>query len=80
MAVRTPDPVALTSLLTAQGGAVRPEGDALAVTGLTAAQVGELACAHRVPLHELLTRTASLEEAFMELTADSVDYPAGGPR
>ncbi|WP_372495148.1 ABC transporter ATP-binding protein [Micromonospora phytophila] len=79
--VRTPDPAGLAAVLTAEGAAVRPEDDgSLAVTGLTAARVGDLAFAHRIPLHELTARTASLEEAFMELTAASVEYLAGEAR
>ncbi|MGW7367262.1 ABC transporter ATP-binding protein [Streptomyces sp. NPDC054841] len=79
--VRTPDAAELTDLLTAQGAAVRRDGgELLTVTGLDAPRIGELALHHRVPLHQLTTRTASLEEAFMELTADSVEYLAGDPR
>jgi ABC-2 type transport system ATP-binding protein len=52
----------------------------LIVHGLTAAQVGDLAFDHGVRLHELTVVRASLEAAFMELTADSVEYRAGqGP-
>jgi len=52
----------------------------LTVHGLTAEQVGDLAFSHGVRLHELTVVRASLEEAFMELTADSVEYRAGqGP-
>jgi ABC-2 type transport system ATP-binding protein len=52
----------------------------LTVHGLTAAQVGDLAFEHGVRLHELTVVRASLEAAFMELTADSVEYRAGeGP-
>ncbi|MER6595512.1 ATP-binding cassette domain-containing protein [Micromonospora purpureochromogenes] len=80
VAVRTPDPAALVAVLAAEGGTVRPDGAGrLVVTGLTAEQIGDLAFAHRVPLHELTTRTASLEEAFMELTAASVEYTAREP-
>lgn len=78
--VRTPDTAALIPLLTAEGASVVPDGDRLSVTGLTAARIGELAFHHRVLLHELTTLGASLEEAFMELTADSVEYLAGDPR
>ena len=49
----------------------------LIVHGLTAAQVGDLAFDHGVRLHELTVVRASLEAAFMELTADSVEYRAG---
>ena len=50
----------------------------LAVTGLDAATVGAIAFEHGIPLNELSTQRASLEEAFMELTHDSVEYRAGG--
>ncbi|MEU6823498.1 ATP-binding cassette domain-containing protein [Streptomyces atriruber] len=76
VAVRTPDAPTLTPLLTAEGASVGTDGDGrLVVSGLDASRVGELALRHRVLLHELTTRTASLEEAFMELTADSLEYP-----
>jgi ABC-2 type transport system ATP-binding protein len=59
---------------------------ALRVTGLAAPRIGELAAAHGIVLHELTPRLASLEAAYMELTADSSEYgarahaaPAGGP-
>jgi ABC-2 type transport system ATP-binding protein len=52
----------------------------LTVRGLTSDQVGDLAFEYGVRLHELTVVRASLEEAFMELTADSVEYRAGqGP-
>ena len=43
--------------------------------------MGEIAAADRVVLHELTPRLASLEEAYMELTADSLEYgvPGSGP-
>jgi ABC-2 type transport system ATP-binding protein len=75
--VRTPRAVALTAVLTDEGAAVRILGDLLEVTGLTAVQIGELAFQRHIPLHELTPRNASLEEAFMELTADRVEYLAG---
>jgi len=50
------------------------EDGALEVTGLTAAQIGDLAAANGVPLHELTAHKASLEEAFMDLTRDEVEY------
>ncbi|MET9497635.1 ATP-binding cassette domain-containing protein [Streptomyces sp. NPDC006552] len=72
---------ALAGPLTAAGAAVSAEGEGrLVVTGLPAARIGALALEHGVVLHELTTRTASLEEAFMELTADRVEYPAGAAR
>ncbi|WP_328492331.1 ATP-binding cassette domain-containing protein [Streptomyces sp. NBC_00414] len=78
--VRTPDTTALTGLLTGEGARVRQEAGTLTVTGLSADRIGELALRQRVLLTELSTRAASLEEAFMELTADSVDHAAGEAR
>ncbi|MFI1352820.1 ATP-binding cassette domain-containing protein [Streptomyces sp. NPDC020898] len=78
VSVRTPDADTLPSLLADQGAAVRAEPDgSYTVTGLLAERIGELAFAHGVRLHELSPRSASLEQAFMELTADSVEFAAG---
>ena len=49
---------------------------ALEVSGLTAEQIGEAAAAHGIVLHELAPQQASLEEAFMELTRDDVEFQA----
>ncbi|SCG37774.1 ABC transporter ATP-binding protein [Micromonospora halophytica] len=79
--VRTPDPTALTTAVREAGAAVESAADgSLTVTGLTPAALGDLAYARGIPLHELVTRAASLEEAFMDLTADRVDYRAGDHR
>ncbi|MFI5642140.1 ABC transporter ATP-binding protein [Streptomyces goshikiensis] len=78
--VGTPAAAVLRDLLTAEGAAVDTAGDLLAVAGMTAVRIGEIAMEHRIPLHHLNTRSASLEEAFMELTADSVQYLAGDPQ
>ena len=51
--------------------------DELSVTGLDAATVGAIAFEHGIPLNELSTQRASLEDAFMELTRDSVEFRAG---
>ncbi|HJZ25561.1 MAG TPA: ATP-binding cassette domain-containing protein [Streptosporangiaceae bacterium] len=65
---------------TAKPTATTESDGSLTVHGLTAAQVGDLAFDHGVRLHELTVVRASLEAAFMELTADSVEYRAGeGP-
>jgi ABC-2 type transport system ATP-binding protein len=78
--VRSPHDGDLAGLLSQQGAAVTAEtGGGLAVTGLDAAAIGDLARAHGIALHELTPRHASLEEAFMELTQDSVDYHADLP-
>ncbi|MGI5340917.1 ATP-binding cassette domain-containing protein [Streptomyces sp. CA-181903] len=82
--VATPQAAELSAVLTAAGATVEREGSAaaprLTVTGLPAARVGALAHEHRIRLDELTTRTASLEAAFMELTATATEYPAGHPR
>ncbi|WP_241827067.1 ATP-binding cassette domain-containing protein [Streptomyces graminilatus] len=81
VSVRTPDAEVLPSLLTGAGAAVRAEPDgSYTVTGLHSERIGELAFAHGVRLHELSPRSASLEEAFMKLTADSVEFSAGATR
>jgi ABC-2 type transport system ATP-binding protein len=73
--VRSPQVAQLAALVSARGGSSRPEDDgALAVTGLDAPAIGDLAGANGVVLHELSPQEASLEEAYMELTHDSVDY------
>jgi ABC-2 type transport system ATP-binding protein len=76
--VRTPDIAAFATRLRAAGAAVDAAvdaaGDTMRVTGLESAAIGELAALDHVVLHELTPRAASLEEAFMELTRDSVDF------
>ncbi len=78
--VRTPSAGQLTQAVSAKGAAVTPGDDgAVEVRGMTAEQVGDLAFAEGIRLHELATVRASLEEAFMELTASSVEYHADVP-
>jgi ABC-2 type transport system ATP-binding protein len=82
--VRTPDPARLTALITADGGhAVESaptengngvQAPVLMVTGMPAARVGELAASASIVLHELTPQLASLEEAFLELTSDSLEF------
>ena len=76
--VSTPQPELLAKAVAEAGGTVVPGGDTLTVSGLVAAQVGDIAFEHGVRLHELTVVRASLEAAFMELTADSVEYRAEG--
>jgi ABC-2 type transport system ATP-binding protein len=79
--VRTPDLAKLTAVLSEEGAAVAPYDDrTLKVTALSAARIGELAFQHRILLEELTPRTASLEAAFMELTAESTEFLAGDAR
>jgi ABC-2 type transport system ATP-binding protein len=49
---------------------------ALSVTGLDAAAIGAIAFAHGMQVDELSTHRASLEDAYMELTRDSVEFRA----
>jgi ABC-2 type transport system ATP-binding protein len=72
--VRTPDPG--FARLLADGGATVREGveASLVVSGLTSAEIGKLAAYHGVALSELTPQRVSLEDAFMELTKDSVEY------
>src|SRR5215469_16924843 len=78
--VRTPRPGALVRLAAAAGGVATDNGDGqLLVHGLDPAHLGDLAFEHDICLHELAPVTASLEQAFMELTASSVQFRAGLP-
>jgi ABC-2 type transport system ATP-binding protein len=84
--VRTPDAAKLTELITAGGGEVtrgagangdeqRPaDSELLTVKNMEAPRIGELAASGSLVLHELTPQLASLEEAFMELTADSLEF------
>ncbi|MEU9180354.1 ABC transporter ATP-binding protein [Streptomyces sp. NPDC048550] len=56
-----------------------PATGTLEIDGVTAEQLGELAAQHQIVLHELSPQRASLEEAFMRMTADSVEYHAHAP-
>ena len=73
--VRSPQIERLEAILIAEGGVVQRESDgALAVSALSAPQIGDIAGAHGIFLHELATQSASLEEAFMEFTRESVEF------
>jgi ABC-2 type transport system ATP-binding protein len=77
--VATPQPDLLAKAVAEAGGsAVNGADGALIVSGLVAAQVGDIAFERGVRLHELTVVRASLEAAFMELTADSVEYRGEG--
>jgi len=78
--VRTPSPDQLVLAIAAKGGTATADGDGtLLVRGMTLDTVGDIAFENEIRLHELSIMRASLEEAFMELTADSVEYHAGIP-
>jgi ABC-2 type transport system ATP-binding protein len=73
--VRTPDVRTLTAALAGPDVTVTSFDDgALEVSGLDAMQIGDAAAAHGVALHELTPIDASLEEAYLELTQDEVEY------
>jgi len=73
--LRSPRAAELAGLLTARGATVTPQPDgALVVTGLDAAAIGDLAAGHGIAVHALVPRQASLEDAYLDLTGESVDY------
>ncbi|MGW1725371.1 ABC transporter ATP-binding protein [Streptomyces sp. NPDC002306] len=75
--VRTPQRERLLDVLHEAGITVVESGSgALEVDGGKPERIGELAAQHQLVLHELSPRQASLEEAFMQLTAESVEYHA----
>ncbi|MFE6747594.1 ABC transporter ATP-binding protein [Kitasatospora purpeofusca] len=75
--VRAVDPVRLAALMQRSGLDARPAaGGAWEVTGATAESVAALAAADGVVLFEIAVHQDSLEEAFMRMTADSVEYRA----
>ncbi|GAA0387292.1 ATP-binding cassette domain-containing protein [Streptomyces luteireticuli] len=79
--MRSPEQERLKDVLSGAGiTAVPGAAGALEVTGEDAAHLGELAARHRIVLHELSPQRASLEEAFMRLTAGSVEYHAHADR
>ena len=73
--VVTPTPQLMVSALTKEGArpAVSEDGG-IVVTGVPSARIGEIAAQASLTLHELTPIRASLEDAFMELTSDSVEY------
>jgi ABC-2 type transport system ATP-binding protein len=75
--VRSPQAARLAELAAGPEVSVtREAGGALEIGGLSAEQVGELAAQHRIVLHELTPVQVSLEEAFMDLTRDELEFKA----
>jgi ABC-2 type transport system ATP-binding protein len=66
----------LHAVLAEAGHAPQEQDGALVVPGVTTEEVGELAAKHDVVLHELTAQRGSLEEAFMQLTMEDVEYHA----
>ncbi|MFJ2649686.1 ABC transporter ATP-binding protein [Streptomyces sp. NPDC087420] len=83
--LRSPQRERLNDVLTAEGYTpVETEGGVLEIDGAETEELGELAARHGIVLHELSAQRASLEDAFMQMTAESVEYHAhaaadGGP-
>ena len=77
--VRTPDIAKLTKALAGPDVTVTAstEPELVTVSGMQAARIGELAAGSGVVLHELTPVTGSLEEAYLALTEDEVEYHAG---
>ncbi|TGO04176.1 ABC transporter ATP-binding protein [Serinibacter arcticus] len=77
--VRSPGASQLAELLAGAGVSITAaEPGVITVRGLDAATIGETAARNGVALHELTPVRASLEEAFMTLTAGEVEYHSGG--
>ncbi|HVY10415.1 MAG TPA: ABC transporter ATP-binding protein [Mycobacteriales bacterium] len=72
----TPDAEELQPALTTSGATVEADGDSLVVTGMVASEIGEIARHNGCAIHQLVTERASLEDAFMNLTHNSVEYRA----
>lgn len=73
--VSGPDLAGLERMISGDGGKVTPaDHGVLRVNDLEAARIGELAARAGLVLHELSPQLGSLEEAFMEMTHDSVEY------
>ncbi len=78
--VRTPQATALEDLLRRQSAVVtQTDHDLLEVTGAPSAQIGEIAAGAGIVLHELTPTNGSLEDAYMQLTADEVEYHSESP-
>jgi ABC-2 type transport system ATP-binding protein len=74
--VRSPQQEQLAAIVAAKGIAATPVDGYLELKGVTCDEIGDLAAANGVTIHELFQERASLEEAFMELTRDAVEYHA----
>jgi ABC-2 type transport system ATP-binding protein len=72
--VRADEQDGLARLLRRSGAHLGTDGDALLVQGLTATEIGKLAAADGIALAELTPRRESLEDVFMALTADAVEF------
>jgi ABC-2 type transport system ATP-binding protein len=78
--VRSPRAADLAALMQARGAVInRQEDGALAVTGLDAPAIGDLAAEHGIAVHALIPRSASLEDAYLDLTGESAEFRTASP-
>jgi ABC-2 type transport system ATP-binding protein len=75
--VRSPQLPALREILVRASAQVSGEDGELVVSGMDSDKIGEIAAANKIVLHELSPQTGSLEQAFMQITGDSVEYHTG---
>ncbi len=76
--VRSPHADRLVAAITAENGAATADASGLTVTGIPSERIGELAARDGIVLHELTPVAGSLEDAYLALTQDEVEYHAGG--
>ncbi len=74
--VRSPQLSVLIDVLGGESVSVREEDGGVVVSGMDSDSIGELAAKHSIVLHELSPQLGSLEQAFMQLTGDTVEYAA----
>ena len=77
--VRSPQADQLGALLAARGHRVTELDGGLAVVGASGEEIGELAARHSFVLHELTPQRGSLEQAFMQLTGQEVEFHGAAP-
>lgn len=81
--VRTPQAAELASLVLSGHADAdmqpleRGDGGGFSVGGVTAEAIGQIAAIHSIVLHELTPVTGSLEDAYIQLTRDELEYAAG---
>ncbi|GAA1969060.1 ABC transporter ATP-binding protein [Amycolatopsis minnesotensis] len=76
--VRSPQLPQLRGALEQASARIAPgEDGSLIVSGMDSEKIGELAAGNGIVLHELAPQTGSLEQAFMQITGDSVEYHTG---
>ena len=75
--VASADPAKLREVPARPGVRITGRAETLRVTGMSSRTIGSTAAEHGIALHELTAQTGSLEQAFMDLTRDSVEYHGG---